>query len=503
MPVELQSPTLQQFLDLAAQSADNKTIRSKDELSSTSMPTMSSTNQKTMSDFLAAIKQEFGSNIADTMGKRLMAATDGGTKPLKAHMVRSTVDDAIRMVQHNINARDLYFSGMDSTRSFEADFQACCEQYKFTDPELKDFLRERVKEELRTTIPRSGLWLEPKDMKSRVNSSLAVGAAISMTSSIYSGDALPGTREDKFDLMSMLERDMATGMQQFLPEMRALQPEGRLKPETVWKVLIGSDMPQELTQAREFRGALNQALEDKLTADLGNRQDAQRMMTVLNTVKWQSAQEIVMTGRPVTQDDFIDPNALLGICGKLVREGRAEKKLAQDIGRMANADLSGAKADAGVQFHLPDGAATDVKFGGEALQSFAFSSEDAKRAYRTGTPSEMSAHVRKQAMLACQDNAAQADMLLALMTQEALKVFGAAGNVGYLGELIKDAHMNEHMATMYDVQPQADGSVLMTITSNEAASMAGRGKMVVSVAPDGSYQMQSCLVESPENVRAG
>ena len=76
MPVALLSPSLQDFVQLAAASGANRTIRSKENgLSATRLPTWASTNQKTMQDFLSAVRREFGSSIADTAQARLNTLT--------------------------------------------------------------------------------------------------------------------------------------------------------------------------------------------------------------------------------------------------------------------------------------------------------------------------------------------------------------------------------------------------------------------------------------------
>lgn len=507
MPINEIVPSLHQFLQIASTSEDNKTIRSTNEgLSSTGLPTWASTNQKTMSDFISALKAEFGSQIANAASARLATLTESGNKPLKAFMIRQTVDEALSTTQANLNIRDKFLSGIDPNHSFEAKFAEILQDPRnFSlplDEESKAVFKEAFLSDIKDYTLHTSNRLSTEDLERRLSALPSVHAARQLFTDGTALSVLQGSPNDKMKIAHMLDYNNAlcTVAMQKLPLCRMLQPEGVLTRSTVWQAVTGSPMPEEAENLSDFSfcESIENAFSEKLEQTLKNKDNTDRVMSCLGNVKLESAIDIAKTGRPLTKDDFISACSSLLPCARSAKNNQAERTIAKDICRMGNVNKNGQPAFAGVNFHTADGT-VKMPFGKAAKDTFPFRDEADKTAFASGSPSSFTQQLRNNCRTICEGRENQAEALLSLFSQSPLRAFAAMGGTSNIGTLIP-SELNEHMAAIYDVSRQPDGSIRMEINSNEASERAGRSTMTVIVGQDGALAVESCKMESAANV---
>ncbi|MDY4163307.1 MAG: hypothetical protein SOX97_06980 [Sutterella sp.] len=500
MPVEFHAPSLLDFVKLAAASNENSTIRSKNSgLSSTRLPTWASTNQRTMQDFVSALRTEYGSSIADAAQARLETLTESGRKPLKAFMIRETVDESIRTWQRNINTCDRFLSGIDPEHCLDATASAEADRKGIADPALRSLMKEAMREELRSAFAKPSGEVSVAAMEGRLSRSDAVHAAVTYSSPEYPFRSMPGTDADKYRILHMLDRNvnLAGAVMQHLDLCRLLQPEGRITPETVWEAVTEKPMPETVTR-ENFADELDAAFRGILAAKNLTPDKVDGVMSCLSQVKLEAAVEIA-AGRPLTEADLIDPDSILRRVSAKGQRADLERSVARDVGRVANTNVSGEPAAAGITFGLPEGDVA-VPLGKAARETFAFADEADRNAFRSGSPSSYTAALLENCRAVSGGNQLMAGTLAAFLTQTPVAILGAQGHVGALGSLV-EGRLNEHMAVNYDIRPQADGTVRVTLKSNEDAQTAGRGMIEATIRPDGSIAMDRLSLESPENVR--
>lgn len=500
MPVELLSPSLQDFVQLAAASGANRTIRSKENgLSATRLPTWASTNQKTMQDFLSAVRREFGSSIADAAQARLNTLTEAGHKPLKAFMVRDTVDEAIRTWQRNLNTCDKFLSGIDAAHSIDTAASAVADSKGISDLAIRDLMKEALKDELKSHFAKPTGEVSVATLESWIARSDAVHAASRYVSSESPFSTMPGSAADKFQILHMFDRHSSIGFValQKLEQCRMLQPQGKLTPETVWEAVLEHPMPE--TVSREaFAGELDTAFKESLAAKNMTADEIDRVMSGLGQVKFSSAVEVAL-GKPLTEADLIDPSMILQRVSEKGRRSDLEKLVARDVGRVGNIDVSGRQVSADITFGLPTGDVS-MPLGKAAQTTFPFADAEDLSAFKGGRPSSFTHALMENCRTATGGNTVMAGTLAAFLTQTPVTILGAQGNSGPLGGLI-DGRMNEHMAVKYDIRPQENGTVKVTLKSNEDAEKAGRGFMEATIRTDGSIALNRLTLESPANVK--
>ena len=500
MPVEMLSPSLQDFVQLAAASNDNSTIRSKEGgLSATKLPTWASTNQKTMQDFISAIRNEFGSSIADAAQAKLDTLTKAGNKPLKAFMVRETVDESLRTWQRNINTCDKFLSGIDPDHSIDRATDAVADNKGISDPTLRNLMKEAMKEEIKSHFAKPTGEVSTSSIESWLSRSDSAHAAERYAASEFPFRTMPGSTEDKYQILRLLDEDfsISCAAMQKLDQCRMIQPQGTLTPETIWNAVIEKPMPESVSKDN-FAEELSSAFRGQLAAKNLTPDEINRVMSGLSQVKFDSAVKVAL-GKPLTEADLLDPNMILKKVSDKGRRPNLEKLVALDVGRVGNTDVSGRPAAADITFGLPAG---DVKMplGRAAHTQFPFANDADLSAYKSGYPSTFTHKLMDNCLAAAGGNSVMAGTLAAFLSQTPVTILGAQGHSGPLGSLV-DGNLNEHMAVSYDIRPQTDGSIKVTLASNEDAEKAGRGVMDATIRPDGSITLNRLKLESPANAR--
>lgn len=246
---------LQQFANLAASVSENSTIRAGDKgLSATKLHTWASTNRASMAAFMSALQAEFGDTIADAASVQLKTLTNGGEKPLKAWMVRQTVDNAIRQVHANINVRDKFISGIDPEHSLENAVGKLCVKYEVRDPEVRARAVETARDELNRTavLGKHELTSESITNKLEFMTLATTNAVVDFGRNPPVVAETKGANTEKFDILAMLngQDDVRMAALNFIPQCRLVQPEGAISKETLWMAMAESRMPSDVTDAR-------------------------------------------------------------------------------------------------------------------------------------------------------------------------------------------------------------------------------------------------------------
>lgn len=171
--MEVNNLSLRDFTALASSSAsDNAKVKiGTHKLESSSFIVMSSTNQRAMSAFLDTIKRELGPAIADMAATR-MHAKFGEDTPLNMRVLRETIDDVARLANAQVNARDKFISGIDSSCSFDKAFNEGINDkgsmqrvYSMMTDKAKVAFKEAVKESfMEQTSPLSGQKVDINDL---------------------------------------------------------------------------------------------------------------------------------------------------------------------------------------------------------------------------------------------------------------------------------------------------------------------------------------------------
>lgn len=460
-----------------------------------------------MSDFIAALRAEFGSQIANAASAHLATLTDAGNKPLKAFMIRQTVDKAISTTQANLNIRDKFYSGIDPEHSFEAKFTAILQDPKeFTlpmDEESKAIFKNTLIKDINAYMLQNNEKVSTADLERHLYSLPAVYAARQLFSASSALPVLPGSPEDKMNIAHMLSHSeiVCTVAMQKLPLCRMLQPEGALTRASVWQAVMGSPMPEEMESlpASAFGQTIEKTFSQKMAETLKSQKAADRAMSCLCKVKLESAMDIAKTGRPLTKDDYISPDSRLAICAEKAKNNYAEHHIAKDIFRMATTNKTGQPTFTGVHFHKADGTVETMAFGKTARETFPFRDEADRTAFKSGFPSSFTRQLLDNCRTMCDNREEQAQSLLSLFSQTPLRVFAGVNYSSEIGSLIP-SELNEHMTAVFDASQQADGSIRLEIQSNEIPERSGRGTMTVIVGTDGSLTMESCKMESAANV---
>lgn len=429
---------LQQFTNLAASVSEKSTIRAGDKgLSATKLHTWASTNRASMEAFMSALKAEFGDTIADAASVQLKTLTNGGEKPLKAWMVRQTVDNAIRQVHANINVRDKFISGIDPEKSLENAVGKLCDKYEVRDPEVRARAVETARDELNRTAVLGKHELTSESMTNKLEF-----MTLATTNAIVDFGRNPpvvaetkGANTEKFDILAMLngQDDVRMAALNFIPQCRLVQPEGAISKETLWMAMAETKMPSDVTDA-DFGPRLAEAFKERLSTLAGSAENTDRALSAASRMKHGSAIEIASTGRAVTREDFLSDDSMLASSRAcLAKESRYPdnvlKKLSADIQRVATVDVHGNRVPSGITFH-GEGGDAHFAFGKGAVDP---ESADG-RLYRSGSISAYTRSIEAKCVEICGGSVPMAKSLMSLINQFPVKTFGAQANTGARAE---------------------------------------------------------------------
>lgn len=492
--------SLQQFVNLASSVSDNSNIRATDKgLSATKLHTWASTNRTSMASFMSALKAEFGDTIADTASVQLKTLTNGGEKPLKAWMVRQTVDEAIRQVHANINVRDKFISGIDPEHSLERTVGKLCDKFEVRDPEVRARAVETAREELNRTAVLGKHELTSESMTSKLEfmTRSTTNALVDFGRNSPVVAETKGSNVDKFDVLTMLngQDDVRMAALNFLPQCRMVQPEGPITKETLWMAMAEDKMPSDVTDA-DFGTRFAEAYKEKATLITGSAENTDRALSAASRMKLSSAIDISHTGRAITREDFLSDDSILASSRAcLAKESRYPdnvlKKLSSDVQRVATVDIHGNKVPSGITFRVE---------GGDVYFPFGKGAVDPEtpdgRLYRSGNISEYTRSIEAKCVDVCGGNVPMAKSLMSLINQFPLKTFGAQGNTGPTGDLVQ-GKFNEHMAHAFNVEKDADGSVLLHLETLDDHEVVGHGTMTMRVGIDGAMSVDSVCIEPP------
>ena len=517
------------FLQVA-QNADNRTVRlsSSGTVDNTRLPTFVSTNQKTLDGFVAALRRDFGTAIADAAHEQLKSLTNEGSLPLKGFMVRETVDKAIAAMQANINARDRFFSGIDPAHSFKSVMDKELDEHGIKDPKVRAAVAARAESEIRSQMSVTGSErVDSHQMEQLFRYSKTVGLLDRIEDRMFIERNLPGSFEDKLDILLMLgDTHASTRVIEALPLCRQIQPDGPLTRETIWLALTKEKpTPQQAAADENFGARLEEATTEMWAASLfgGDKEQASAVFGA-SGLHFMAAVDIAKTHRPITLADFIRPETRLSRCVKNVKQDLSEKStvhnktennVAQDLVRLGNRKLTKEgkteQASSYILMHLSDKETYRVKCGKEACKgtpeegAFQFSGtkemqEEKLRDYLQGRATEYTATLAEKCRQLCGGNSTQSTALFALFTQATPKVFAATGGMSGTGRLVRK--LDEHMPMHYDMW--MEGRVAKcTLTLDTDPEVSGSGTITISVSDNGEYHIDDVRVTFPPDMQTG
>ena len=491
-------PSLLDFSRAVAQAADTSRIRvSGRNVGSAKLPTWASTNHAAMTAFVDAIRRELGGAIADATATRLHAVL-GEDRPLTARLVRESIDEAVRMAQSGLNGRDKFLSDIDPRHGFSAAFdQAVAPLRDKLDAEGLALLRDAMKQEIITRFPPGA---------DKAGDPAALAEFMSMYSSVSHFCShmleLPmagqgGVRAgDLVSLALRLRGNMEYGgvLCQALPSLRALQPQGELKPETIWQGLFNEPLPE----GTPVRGsAFSDALARRLDAHLEHLVPGKGAVVrdLCAHMPLDRATEITATGRGVTISDLSVPGRSLRV--GLSARYSGEQLMARDMGRRMGTTLAG--TDKAAISTPPRIVVGDKEFIAGKGTPFTFASKEDKASYSQGRPSTFSAGIMGAFREICGGDSAdprQVEMLGVLASQAPMRNLLGTGGVGVFKGVV-DTPLIEHSSTTVSVSMGDDGVAHVRISTSEepdAVCFSGFASVSYDVAPDGTATPTDAVV---------
>ena len=483
-------PSLLDFSRAAAQAADTSRIKvSGQNVGSTKLPTWASTNHAAMTAFVEAMRRELGSVIADATATRLHAIL-GDDRPLTARLVRESIDEAVRMAQSGLNGRDRFLSDIDPRHGFSAAFdQAVAPLRGKLDDEGLALLRDAMKQEINPRFPPGADGAgDPAALAGFMSRRSSVSHFCSRMLELPMAGQVGARAGDLVSLALRMGVNTEYGgcLCQALPSLRDLQPQGELKPETIWQGLFGESLPEGMpTQGTTFSDALVRRLDAHLESLVPGKGAVVRAQGAQNPLE--RAREIVVTGRPVTMNDLSAPGLSLRMGLSAGYSG--EQLLARDMGRRMGTTLAG--TDSAVISTPPR-----IEVGGRTFvvgreTPFSFASEADKTSYRQGRPSTLSSGIMGAFREICGGGSAeprQVEMLGALASQAPMRSLLGTGGVGIFKGVV-NTPLTEHSSTTVSVSMGDDGVAHVRISTSEepdAVCFSGFASVSYDVAPDGT-----------------
>ncbi len=483
-------PTLQDFSLAAAQATDSSKIKvSGQEVKSTRLPTWASTNHAAMTAFIAAIRSELGSTIADATETRLHTIL-GNDRPLTARLVRESIDDAVRMAQTRLNARDKFLSDIDPQHGFTSAFdQAVAPLRGRLDDKGLAQLRDAMKQELIGHFPPEANDAgNPAALASyMISRSVKLYGCCSMLDLPIAGQG--GVRSGDLVSLGLLMGNnvkYAGVLCQFLPSLRALQPQGELTPETIWQSLFNEPLPEGVpTQGAAFSEALSRHLDTGLEMFCPGK--SEKLCMLCRHMPLDRAREIITTGRPVTMSDLSSPGLSLSM--RLSAKFSGETLIARDVTRRMSATMAG--PDKATISTPPRIVVGDKTFIVGKDTPFAFASDADKLSYRQGNLSTFSSGIMDAFRELCGGTSAnprQAEMLGMLASQAPMRSLLGTGGTGVFKGIV-DTPIIEHSSTTVSVNMGDDGVAHVRVSTSDdpdAVCFSGFASISYDVAPDGT-----------------
>lgn len=483
--MEINNLTMADFTRIVSQANDDaaKIKLSDGGLKSTRLPTWASTNQKAMTAFIETIKREIGAGAADMASVQLHAKL-GKDKPLTVRAVRETIDDVVRMTQRNLNIRDKFLSGIDSRHCFDKSFAEMMDAFGFRErmtdsakASLKNALRDEYIKHFTLGSEQCGN-LQKLDEFSQKRSSLTFCAKNMAEISINAGEL----DADFVSLVKLLKSPSTYGglLLQSIPQMRAVQPEGELTAETVWKAVFNEPLPQDIDwQESSFAAKFDEAVPQKLEKAMPGKGAAFALLC--SDFSKDKAQEL-LERRNITFADLPYPERSLRLSHGSNYTG--EQLMARDVCRRSRETVTGrGKASVSTPPVMEIAEKTFV-LGKEA--GHVFGSELDKKNYLQGKPSSYSGKLMGYFWGICGGNAKQADMIAYLASQAPMRKIRGTGGMSFGSAMDMNAH--EHSATKISVAKTENGNVRVRISTFDlpnAVRYSGYASLTYDVTPEG------------------
>ncbi|MFI3270486.1 MAG: hypothetical protein R3Y11_00025 [Pseudomonadota bacterium] len=424
--------------------------------------------QATIDKFHQAITAKYGQQIGDMAGARLDNLRSSG-KALNAGTIRSVLNEAIttknELLRLNGPMAESYMTGADFEQQADAGFAetGLPEGQKDTfvsalkasvtnmasNTADKIITPAAIREHVATIVDTCKTNYEAlkndaglqhyTDISARIPEHNKEDMAILMaTSGGHNAESQPG--------MSLILEKLDT--------MREAQPNGALRPDTVWNACMGDkEMPPKFGDplshmGKQLEDAIFQDLEDKGATVLS-------AMGLVVGMKYDAAIELEMNNGAVTKDAcFSLPTLGNGATNGTV--DTAEVQLGVDLKRMGLED---------------GGAHSNFSFSGAGstttidVNDTSKMQEDDVTAYKSGEKSSITSAIKHEVTQMC-GNGKQAVSVMYAMSQSGLALMRNLSS-------FTGAPKSEHAAMNIDVAKQENGDIRMTFTRPEGHALAG------------------------------
>lgn len=486
--------SLSTFLSAAeTASSDNRTVKvSGNTAKAVWHHTFQSTNHQAMTQFINAIAQEYGHDVANIAAKRLQRELDS-SKPLTAGLIKSTMTE-VQKHSHKQLARDLFLMGMDaetgmaSTQTgFSVTFAKCCKKLEESigplSPDTRETLKKEVYHQFTSTFKHVELHkCSQEEMENFIASSSILGKLDALKKDGVLN--LPGSADDKVSLVLTLDQHGISSGYGFalqkLGDIRTQFSEGSLSMAQIWQGCFNSEMPV----VSEDQSALENAFKENTAKHLGIPDVPGAKNSCLNLTSVMPLASVVQFAKGqlniITLDSFFVPPKV-SFSPWSSRSGIDALK--------ADAHRVFASMPYPKSMGLPSYKVTPyIQTGTNDAVDIGIKTASSKR-------EEVANKIQQEVLAECRGNQKQADSVLHLCTQSALAPFFGLGSGLFSGSgeaPFRHLIVNEHYASWTSIKHQKNGDVTVLIKTPDdnphVVEHIGKFSSTITVHPDGSCE---------------
>jgi len=459
--------------------------------------TLASTKRATIEAFVGALREKYGSRIADLINTSHLSALREAGRPLTARLVKDVTAQARKLVNaHNLETVEKFLR-KDSERGLDSAVKELCAKEGLTSTEDQYVLRNRLAMNLMNKAGQGGFHpdlLTPEVLHGYI----ADGASLTNICSenefkaIFKSQTLAGTLDERLQLA-----DMGVGKNSGLAFSRAVaeldspgrRPHGKaLTPAVDYELIFKQPPAPGLDADDKILADIDERC-DKDMADLlgrlrGNEKDKLRQSVAMcvSMMPWAKLASLAERPNKITLDDA--PKATAFITGQRRRED-VEHYLNKDIPRVATSVKIGENIQElpapTYAFQLPGGETKSLRVGRGT--DFQFENAADKEAYLSGQDNSLARSLKSLCRDVCGPEAAEAQVVNAMSCLTQL----AKSPLRFVSPLA-GASFNEHSNVSVSLSRQADGSVRADFSTPEekkAQDALGHFKMSLTIARDG------------------
>jgi hypothetical protein len=475
-------------------------------------------NRTTIAAFVGAVRKRYGDHIAN-MTKSLLSERSAAGKPLTARMAKDLIHLAetekarVNAANRETVANFLHGNGNDPEKSLDKALDRFCAETGISG-ENRALLKEKatrflVRKAEHNRFHPAVLTAETLFQNVASGRGRGVAARYSLNTAAgllgREGAALPGTATDKLRLLDMGLSNGGSNVHMRavheLPQMRAIQPNGPLTRETVWRALFNENLPEAVSRGDVSLGEAaleRQDAECKALARATGARDEGMSLMGMRYMPWSGVESL--SRRPDTLR--LGEKGLCNIEGGISRQGDragALRSLRVDPSRVGADTASRTSSPPAYVFKHDDGSEERIQVGQNTDFFTRGGGEDTagREAYLRGQDNPLSQHLASAAQEICGAGASEAqvtNVMLCLGQCALLPVRQLSDMAG--------ASFNEHSHVDVTLSRQPDGTVCAEFDSpEELRDSHGHFHMVLDIALDGKMTAREFEISPNAAVR--